>query len=363
MQIPLREALEELLGRLRPGATLEGLRGLGADEAAADEGTAKGIGYGASVIADIRTAEGRAERLVFRTNKSDQFGHDRRADRAANALLAFDTTKGFPGHAGVLDVGAIRGDGRLQSLAGCGEFYFLTDYVEGAPYADDLRRIGQQAELTDLDRERCRRLADYLALLHAARIDSRQGYRRAIRDLIGHGEGLFGLVDSFEANVEGAPLERLRRIERLAVDWRWRLRGRESRLCRTHGDFHPFNILFSEGAEPVLLDASRGCLGDPADDVVCLAINYLFFALEHPEAGCAFLELWQAFWRAYMDLTADEGLLESAPPYLAWRAMVLTNPLWYPKVRAEARERLLDLVEKGLEAGRFEPAWAEDYFR
>ena len=362
LQISLREALAELLGKLAPGATLDRVRGMGADEAEEDEGTAKGIGYGVSLLVEATTRDGERKRLVFRTNRNDRFGHDRRADRAADALLAFDTAKRIPRHADVLDVGAIQSNGRLTSLAHAGELYFLTEYVEGEPYADDLRRIGSARKLTELDRARCKGLAEYLAVLHAEKIDSQAGYRRAIRDLLGHGEGLFGLADSFTAGVPGAPLQRLRRIEAMAVDWRWRMRGRESRLCHTHGDFHPFNILFDEGVEPSMLDASRGCQGDPADDVVCLAINYLFFALEHDDAGYAFLELWKTFWGAYSDITADRGLLEAAPPYLAWRVLVLANPLWYPNVDERARGVLMTLAEQALETGRFEPAWAEEYF-
>jgi hypothetical protein len=55
-------------------------------------------------------------------------------------------------------------------------------------------------------------------------------------------------------------------------------------------------------------------------------------------------------------------MLEAAPPYLAWRILVLVNPLWYPKVREEARLTLLDLAERALENGRFDPAWAEEHF-
>ncbi len=363
LQTSLRAALQELVGGLLPGATLDSAVRMGADETGEHEGTAKGIGYGVSLLLEATLPDGEARRLVFRTNRSDAFGHDRRADRAANALLAFDTTQGFPRHAEVLDVGAIRDDGRLESLAHDGEFYFLTDYVEGSPYADDLRQIGERGELSELDRRRCSALADYLAGLHAEKIDSPAGYRRAIRDLMGHGEGLFGLADSFAADAPGVELQRLRKLEAQAVDWRWRLRGRESRLSRTHGDFHPFNILFERGAQPTLLDASRGCEGDPADDVVCLAVNYLFFALEHETAKYAFLELWDAFWREYLDATADNGLLEAAPPYLAWRVLVLVNPMWYPLAHERTRRTLLDFAERSLEAGRINPEWVKEHCR
>ena len=361
-QITLREALEDWTRRLAPGARIERLRRLGTDEAEPDEGTAKGVGYGTAVLLEIAAPEGGRKRLVFRTSRNNAFGHDRRSDRAAEALLAYDTAARIPSHAGVVDVGAILGDGSLESLAGAGELYFVTEYLPGTPYADDLRRIGQGGGLTELDWAREKALADYLARLHAEKLDDPDGYRRAVRDLIGHGEGLFGLADSFREDAPGAPLERVRRIEALAVDWRWRLRGREHRLCRTHGDFHPFNILFDEGAKPLLLDASRGCQGDPADDVVCLAVNYLFFALEHPETAPDFKALWRAFWHGYLTATRDDEILESAPPYLAWRVLVLANPLWYPHAREQTRRTLLDAAEKALESGRFDPVRAEEMF-
>jgi adenylylsulfate kinase-like enzyme len=57
-----------------------------------------------------------------------------------------------------------------------------------------------------------------------------------------------------------------------------------ARLARMHGDFHPFNIVF-DGAQPTMLDASRGVCGDPADDLTALAVNFLLFALSEPERG------------------------------------------------------------------------------
>src|SRR5690606_13915468 len=125
-----------------------------------------------------------------------------------------------------------------------------------------------------------------------------------IRDLVGSGEGIFGIVDAYGPDVPAAPPERLRAIERGALEWRRRLRERSERLSRTRGDFHPFNVLLDEtedGERLALLDASRGCMGDPADDVTCMAINYVFFAVEHPRAWRGGLgQLWQRFWDVYL---------------------------------------------------------------
>lgn len=360
----IEAALQPLLDDLLPGARVEGLAPLSETRPEQTEGTAKYLGYGESLLVTLRTKEGERRRLVFRTSRSDDFGHDRRSDRAGNALLAFDTFGSIPQHIPALDVGAIGSDGRLHSLRGSGEFFLLTGYADGEPYAGDLWTIGREKTLAPRDIVRCDCLAGYLARLHLEKIDCPGAYRRAIRDLIGHGEGIFGLIDSYPDDVPAAPLRRLQAIEKLCIDWRYRLRGRERRLRRTHGDFHPFNILFDKDDHLAVLDASRGCLGDPADDMTCLSINYVFFALEHEGSWkSAFSKLWQRLWNLYLEKTADHDIFEAAPPYLAWRALVLANPRWYPNARRETREALLGLVERSLRKGRFDLADAEGLFR
>jgi aminoglycoside phosphotransferase family enzyme len=155
----------------------------------------------------------------------------------------------------------------------------------------------------------------------------------------------------------------LRAIEDRAVDWRWRLRGRSARLRRTHGDYHPFNVVVSAAGAVALLDASRGCLGDPADDVTCMAINFVFFAVEHPGTWSgAFRELWHRFWNVYLAESGDREVLEVCAPFLAWRGLVVANPLWYPNVEPDARERVFQLIERTLSAERFDPAFADEVF-
>jgi aminoglycoside phosphotransferase (APT) family kinase protein len=312
----------------------------------------------------VRSAQGAQRKLVFRTQRSDDFGHDRRADRAAEALLAYDTRAETPRHAGVVDVGAILSSGQVHSLRDAGELYWVTDFVPGEVYAEDLRRIGDGKKASADDLARCDELVAYLASLHAEKLGRPAEYRRAVRDLIGHGEGIFGIVDSYPDDMEPRTLDQVRRIEQRCAEWRWKLRGREARLSRTHGDFHPFNILFDEGGGLWLLDASRGCRGDPADDATCLAINFLFFGFEHQSSWTqGFGPLWRRFWEGYLEKTGDQELLTVAPPYFAWRALVVANPLWYPNAHADVRYRLLGFAERALTDGRLEPADAEELFR
>lgn len=331
------------------------------DEGAAQGGeSTKELGYGRPIRVTLATGEGPRE-VVLHTARADDFGHDRRADRAANMILAYDTFARMPGHVEALDAGFVADDGSLVSIAETNEPYLLTSWAEGALYAEDLRRVAATGEATALDLARAERLAHALVEIHREKGSHAGAYTRAIRDLLGHGEGIFGLVDSFSAEVDGVPLARLQHIEEQCLRWRWKLRGRTARLRRTHGDFHPFNLLFGEGTTLTLLDASRGGEGDPADDVACLAINYLFFGLEHRARWSTGLgRLWERFFHTYLSASGDDAVLECLAPYFAWRGLVLVSPLWYPHSTREDRARVLDFVDRALASERFEPAWGAE---
>ncbi len=293
-----------------------------------DQRQPKLYGYGLPVL--IRYRVDKAEQCaVLRTMTANPFGHEHRADRAASLLLSYDTFD-LPRHVRALDVGLLRPDRELVSLGMGGEFFLLTDYVAGTLYAEDLQRLRDTGKLTDLDIRRAAALAHYLSEIHAVKRDAPALYRRAIRDLIGSGEGIFGLADSYPPDFSLIDATWLERVEQSCVHWRWRLKGQNGRLAQIHGDFHPFNVLFGDNEEFWLLDRSRGGWGEPADDVSALAINYLFFSLQRSgKLATPFLELWDCFWQTYLQQTADEQLLALIAPFFAWRALVVASPVWY----------------------------------
>jgi aminoglycoside phosphotransferase (APT) family kinase protein len=360
MSAPDREALERVIDGFLPGARVIACEPIG------DAGPAaiarKGAGYARAWRVIAAGREGGRRAFVFRFAGSDEFGHDRRADRAANLLLAFDTFTFIPDHVHAVDVGfATRGD--LRSFRDAGEAYLITTYAEGALYAEDLRRIAAEETASALDVERCDALARWLTALHAQRLADPIAWRRALRDLVGHGEGIFGIADAYGRDVPAAPPERLAAIEHRCLDWRWRLKESPERLRRTHGDFHPFNVVFSEGTSFTVLDASRGSSGDPADDVTALAINYVFFGLQAPRAWRrGFAPLWRRLWATYLGAGDGAAVLESAAPFLAWRALVLGCPRFYPELAAPARDALLSFAERALEAPAFDVDSAEELF-
>jgi hypothetical protein len=351
----LRAAME----RLFPGGSVVSCETVGADTRSTP--TEKAAGYAVPVRVTLRTASGSARSVVFRTATPNEFGHDRRADRAAEMLLAFDTFNGVPGHVRVLDVGAIAPEG-LRSLADAGELYLVTDWAQGIPYAEDLRRIAGTGEVDAQDLARVDELARWLATLHGERLDDPQAWRRALRDVVGSGEGLFGIVDAYPPGTPGADAVALLEIERLALEWRWRLRGRHDRLRRIHGDFHPFNLIFAEGTVFTPLDASRGCKGEAADDLTALSVNYVFFAIGQPTSWRRGLGvLWHRFWSRWLEATGDDEAVAVAAPFLAWRALVVACPRFYPRLAADGRARLLGLARSALDRG-FDPHLADGLF-
>lgn len=324
-----------------------------------EAGEHKAFGYGKPIRVSFESS-GETREVVLRTAASNPFGHDRRADRLDALVLAYDTFGQIPRQVRALDVGVFAADGALCPLP-AGEPFLLTDYVEGTLYARDLEALGPAPRASSRDLDRAHALARYLAELHAETRPA-STYIRAIRDTVGHGEGIFGLIDSYPDQHPVASRARLEAIEVLAVRWRTRLRPRSARARRTHGDFHPFNLLFREGSDFSVLDTSRGGAGDPADDVACLSINYLFFALAAGRARFEgpLRELWDAFFATYLDATRDLEILEVVPLFYAWRALVVASPLWYPRISNETRDRLLGFAERLLEGAPFHPSTVDE---
>lgn len=332
-----------------PDAELTGLHPLG-EQSVSD---LKSYGYGRPLQACF-TAGGQQHTVVIRTMSPDPFGHGRRSDRVGNMVLCFDTFGDIPGHIHPLDVGAFDTAGDLVSYPR-GEPFLVTDFVEGTLYAQDMESMRSRPAAEPRDLTRAETLATYLATLHAER-RSTEDYVRHLRDTLGSGEGIFGLCDAHAAQPDAADSARLEAIEIACVRWRWKMREHAARACRTHGDFHPFNILLPDDHHVAVLDCSRGAAGEAADDVVCLAINYLFFALTtHNAFVGACREVWTRFWHTYLRASGDAAVLEFVAPYFAWRALVLASPLWYPSVSPDNRNTLLAAAERLLQGAPFHP--------
>jgi hypothetical protein len=320
----------------------------------------KGYGYGIPLRLDYEL-DGKRRSAVLETVRPGPFGHEHMADRAQPLLWAHDAFRRLPRHVASLDVGAVRSDGELATLGGAEEFFMLADFVAGREYADDLLRLRATGESSALDQARADALCDYLVDIHRVAGPDPALYARRIRELVGHGECIFGVIDSYSHDGPVSPRQ-LQEIERRCVAWRWQLKQRTHRLRQVHGDFHPWNILFREGVDFTVLDRSRGEWGEAADDVACLTLNYLFFSLQRSgRLEGAFEKLFRRFWERYLERSGDSEVLAVAAPFYAFRGLVVANPVWYPGLAAPVREKILRFVVNVLDSPRFEPARANAY--
>jgi hypothetical protein len=317
----------------------------------------KGYGYGIPLRLDYEL-DGKPRRAVLESVRPGPFGHEHRADRAQLLLWAHDAFARLPKHVASLDVGAVRRSGDLVPLGDAEEFFMLADFVDGREYADDLLRLKAGGALTTQDLDRADGLCDYLVEIHRRRSVDRGLYVRRVRELVGHGECIFGVSDSYPEAYRAI----LEKMEHQVLGWRWKLKAHADRLCQVHGDFHPWNILFREGADFSVLDRSRGEWGEAADDVTCLTLNYLFFSLQRfGRLEGDFETLWLRFWERYLVASGDSAILEVAAPFFAWRGIVMASPVWYPSLDQSIRGRLFDFILNVLAAGRFDPSRANEY--
>ncbi len=317
----------------------------------------KGFGYGVPLEVTCLVAGAPRALVVARTRPAAGFGHDYLADRAWQALYGHAAYNSFPRHVRSLDVGFVRAGGELVPASDAVEFFQVVEKADGEPYWRDLERLLLRP-LGDLDLARAAALARFLAAAHRVKRDAPALYQRRIRELVGHGECLMGILDSYPHPFPLLPAAVCEELERAAVGWRWRLRGRDHRLSRTHGDFHPWNLLFRAATDVSVLDRSRGEWGEPADDVAALGINYLFYALR-ARSPAPFLQLFRAFLDTYLHDSGDGELLETLPPFLAFRALVLAHPRWYPHLPAETRATLIGLARRAMAATRLDPVEVE----
>jgi hypothetical protein len=346
----IRNYLSRLLSR--PVTVLaireEGKKALG--------GELKAYGYGTPVFIEYRV-DGEHRQAVLETMSPSSFGHDHFSDRAQSILWEHGAFNTLPRHVCSLDSGAFLRSGAMISTGQTEEFFLLTEFIDGQGYFLDLDRISRTGTATEADQERAAALADYLAEIHAVKRSAPQLYTRRIRDLLGHGECIMGLIDNYPLLHGFIDQDLLRRIEQKCIDWRWKIKGRSHRLCQVHGDFHPWNILFRQGTDFTVLDRSRGEWGEPADDVTCITINYLFSSLLASGRFAGPCEqLFHQFWERYLDRTGDRELPEVAAPFLAWRGLVIASPVWYPHLPDEVRRRIFAFIENVLSIERFEHA-------
>ncbi|MBI4362412.1 MAG: phosphotransferase [Euryarchaeota archaeon] len=334
-------------------------------------GQIKRFGYGRPYQVEFQV-HGRPRRAVLASIVESPFGHETPWDRAGILLWQHHAFNTLPGHARSLDVGFFTPRGEMRSAGEAEEFFQLMEMAPGDTYAKDLERI-RATGATPLDQRRVDSMASYLAGIHRRKSRKAILWHRRVRDLVGHGEMILGMGDSYPPGWE----RRLAGVEKQAVEWRWKLKQYPHRLSWVHGDFHPWNILFTlppsagggesrrsrdQGVKFHLLDRSRGEWGEPGDDVSSITINYILFSvLKHGKLAGDYQRLFERFYQVYLKKSGDREMLDVIQPWYAFRGLVVASPVWYPNHTKRQREALFGFVENVMDVKRFDPKRVNRY--
>lgn len=328
-------------------------------------------GKGYKIEIEVKTGSKgvpRRQWLVLREEKPFWFSHDYAADRAKSFLLQHHSAQSLPNHAKSFDVLAKKNK-NLVSVGACREFYQLVEGLTGRAYVYDLDEIKKRGYLTEQDRKRSLLLSDYLVYVHKHRYRgpkklARSLHARHTRDVIGDGEMLMGVLDTYPDKVSWINKKILSEIVVHAVRRREQIKDKYYRLCRIHGDFHPANIFFEKDESFKVTDASREVWGEPADDVTAIGINYVWYALQQrKEFEGPFAQLFYLFWNNYFRKMRNAETKEMVGLFFAFRAVVVAHPIFYPRQTADVRRALISFALRVLDEQSFDELQVKKYLR
>ena len=321
----------------------------------------KGFGYGKPFEIECRVAGRPRQLVVSRTRPAQGFSHDYPADRAWQALYGHAAYNDFPRHVRSLDVGFLRPSGELVSAADAIDFFQLVEKAEGHLYWLDLDRL-LEGRLDPLDTQRTQALARFLADAHATKRDEPTLYARRIRELVGHGECVMGILDSYPTPLPCCRRRRARHWRSAMVRWRWRLRDRAppsvAHAWRFSSLEHP--VPRGDGLQRSRPQPRRVGRAGRRRGRAGHQLPLLRHAQGRPARGAGVAEpfrgLFHDFLNTYIETSRDYELLETLPPFLAFRALVLAHPRWYPDLPGSVRSDLAHLAGSLTQLTRFDPA-------
>lgn len=318
-------------------------------------------------------ANGKKQSIVLRTKRPEGFSHDYAADRIASFLIQHNLASKLPKHNKSIDVVGISKRG-LVSIGNCNEFFHVVELAEGKPYMGELYEIKKKNIVTDLDLEKTKILSDYLAEIHKIKFHNeirgdnttslaKSIYRRHLRDCIGHGEMLIGVLDTYPDKLSWTNKREFAKIVNMANELREDLKGNYKRLSLVHGDFHPGNILF-KNKDFEVLDASREIWGEPADDLTALGINYIWFSImQNGDFSGNFKKLFLSLWNDYLQKTKDYEINYIAPLFFAFRGVVIAHPLFYKEQSNDCRRKIFKFVVNILREKKFDAKKINSYIK
>lgn len=306
-----------------------------------------GEGFHGAAFSITVIDKGQEKKYFLKTLHEQGFGHEYPADRANVIIRALMDHNLLPNHVKVLNAGSVQKNGSLLSLGDPEDFFIIMEEGKGKEYWSELDKIRDNRKLAKDDEERIRTIADYLAGIHSVKYkgnNSSHLYKRIVRDFVGHGELSMGVIDTFPDKLDFTTNEKLVEIVKKMVEWWDRIKRKSHRLSVIHGDFYPGNIWF-DNKNLVVFDRSRFRYGDPADDMTCLAMNFINYSvMSYGDFREPFKRLTELFFEQYAKKREDREMFEVAPLFFGFRALVCIHPVFYSaewmKNRGFKKERI-----------------------
>jgi len=327
-----------------------------------------GAGWHGAGYKIVYIVRGGMKAVVLRLERPVGFSHDYPSDRAKVFILQHALSGSIPNHIRSIDVVGLNKN-RIVSIGGCKDFYQFVEEARGTYYKADLDKLLKKGHLGTIDRKKALLLSDYLVNLHKKKFNgpgemAKSIHRRHTRDVIGNGEMLIGVLDTYPDKVDWLSKKDVVGLIEKAVVFREKIKDKHNRLRRMHGDFHPANILFRDSTHFKVLDASRELWGEPADDITSLGINYIWYALmDKGNFSGPFKELFEIFWDNYIKKTRDYGVNEIAPLFFAFRGVVVAHPTFYKAQSDNTRCRIFNFINAVLDDGEFDYKKINSYIR
>lgn len=321
--------------------------------------TKLGTGFmAAGYRVDFKIKDG-PKKVVIRIISPIDFSNDYAADRMASFWIQHHSAKLLSSHVKSLGIlGINKKSKEVGRVDHYDEFIQVLDWAEGEEYFADLERILKDNKANDADFKKVALLSDYLVKTHKKKFKGSKDqalslYKRHTRDYIGS-RFMIDVLDTYPSEISFTSWGKLHKLVFDVYKYRESLKNDFTRLSKIHGDYHPGNIRFKNNKQFIVLDASRAIWGEPADDVSCLGINYLWYALKQTgKFKGIFMELFDKFWNNYLIKTGDLEINTILPLFIAIRSVVLKHPLYF-SVDDKIRKKLLAFSYHTLKTGNFE---------
>lgn len=259
--------------------------------------------------------------------------------------------EGYPtilGHSLCIGAGGVTAQGDPVPLSMLFPAYFsIEQALPGTIYADKLQNFSEHTSRTEALRD-VQSICAHMVRMHKP--VERNGtalYRRMLREKLM--DPVFRLIDADEHYWSQRPAARME-VEHLFLGWRQRLWNLGRRIRVVHNDFHPWNILIkSDGV--ALLGARSPGVGEPANDLAALMVNYVWFSyLTSNKFEGLYRDAYLAFWNTYLEMTGDIECLAALPPFLANRLLLFLDSAFYPgtgdAVKARVERLLFGLLKE-----------------